>query len=61
MDRLLATTGALTLTTIIASTNFAHAQMDERLWGMSMIGVQKAWENGFRGSGVLVGVMDNWI
>lgn len=60
MDRLFATTGALTLTTLVASTSFAHAQMDERLWGMSMIGVQKAWENGFRGSGVLVGVMDNW-
>lgn len=60
MKNILATAGALTLATMAASVDHAHAQMNERLWGMSMIGVQKAWENGFRGSGVLVGVMDNW-
>ena len=28
----------------------AHAQIDERLWGLSMIGVDKAWAQGFRGN-----------
>lgn len=39
----------------------AHAQLDERLWGLSMIGVDKAWAQGFRGNGVVVGVMDDAI
>ena len=39
----------------------AHAQIDERLWGLSMIGVDKAWAQGFRGNGVVVGVMDSAI
>lgn len=39
----------------------AHAQIDERLWGMSMIGVDKAWERGFRGNGIIVGIMDDAI
>ena len=36
----------------------AHAQIDERLWGLSMIGADKAWELGYRGNGVIIGVMD---
>lgn len=39
----------------------AHAQIHERLWGLSLIGVDKAWEQGFRGNGILVGVMDDAI
>lgn len=39
----------------------AHAQIDDRLWGLSMIGVDKAWAQGFRGNGVIVGVMDDAI
>ena len=37
----------------------AHAQIHESLWGLSMIGVDKAWEQGFRGNGIVVGVMDD--
>ena len=60
MKNILATAGALTLATMAASIDHAHAQIDERLWGMSMIGVGKAWENGLRGRGVHIGVMDEW-
>jgi subtilase-type serine protease len=36
----------------------AHAQIDSRLWGLSMVGADKAWELGYRGNGVIIGVMD---
>lgn len=37
----------------------AQAQVDPRLWGLSMIGVDKAWAQGFDGRGIAVGVMDD--
>lgn len=61
MENLFASVSVLTLTAVIASTNLAHAQIDERLWGLSMIGVEKAWQSGFSGHGVPVGVMDTAI
>ena len=51
---------ALALTAGLA-ISAAHAQIDDRLWGLSMIGVDKAWEQGFRGNGIVVGVMDDAI
>ena len=40
------------------SIQSAHAQIDSRLWGLSMVGADKAWELGYRGNGVIIGVMD---
>lgn len=59
MGKLMTTASVLAFGAVVASANLAHAQIDERLWGMSMIGVEKAWAQGFRGNGVVVGVMDD--
>ena len=61
-------TKAITLTAIRVLTltaglpiQVAQAQIHEDLWGLSMIGVGKAREEGFHGNGVVVGVMDDAI
>lgn len=61
MNRLLTTASMLALAATLASTVSARAQVDERLWGLSMVGAQKAWEKGYRGAGVVVGIMDDGI
>lgn len=55
---LAATVSAAALCCIALSTQSAHAQIDSRLWGLSMVGADKAWELGYRGTGVIIGVMD---
>lgn len=48
------------LSASVATVSLANAQaIDERLWGLRMIGVDQARDAGFTGAGVKIGVMDN--
>ena len=46
----------------MATVSLAHAQaIDDRLWGLHMIGLEQARQAGFTGGGVTIGVMDSGI
>ena len=50
------------LSASVATVSLANAQaIDERLWGLRMIGVDQARDAGFTGADVKIGVMDNGI
>lgn len=50
------------LSASVAIVGLAQAQViDDRLWGLRMIGVEQARQAGFTGAGVKIGVMDDGI
>lgn len=50
------------LSASVATVSLAHAQaIDDRLWGLHMIGLEQARQAGFTGAGVMIGVMDSGI
>lgn len=55
------TAAAMAALTLAACPLTAHAQNleDGELWGMEMIGVQAAYDRGYTGDGVVVGVLDS--
>lgn len=49
---------AVVVSSLTISSQPAQAQIHSRLWGLSQVGADKAWELGYTGHGVIIGVMD---
>ena len=54
--------GIVALSSSVTAISLAHSQtIDQRLWGLWMIGVDQARNAGFTGAGVKIGIMDDGI